>query len=53
MYENAIGKENMSVLLRLGPAMYFGVTVVKEMEEAERQYLSKTSRLLWVRKRST
>ena len=41
MYENAIGKENMSVLTSFrNLAMYnFGVTVVKEMEEAERQYL--------------
>ena len=35
-------------------AMYnFGVRVVKEMEEAERQYLSRTFRLLCLRKRLT
>ena len=41
IYENAIGKENMSVLSSFrNLAMYnFGVRVVKEMEEAERQYL--------------
>lgn len=41
MYENAIGKENMSILTSFrNLAMYnFGVTVVKEMEEADRQYL--------------
>lgn len=41
MYENAIGKENMSLLNSFRDlAMYnFGVRVVKEMEEAERQYL--------------
>ncbi len=41
IYENAIGKENMKVLSSFrNLAMYnFGVTVVKEMEEAERQYL--------------
>jgi hypothetical protein len=41
IYENAIGKENMNVLSSFrNLAMYnFGVRVVKEMEEAERQYL--------------
>jgi len=41
IYENAIGKENMSVMSSFrNLAMYnFGVRVVKEMEEAERQYL--------------
>jgi len=41
IYENAIGKENMGVLSSFrNLAMYnFGVRVVKEMEEAERQYL--------------
>jgi hypothetical protein len=41
IYENAIGKENMSVLTSFrNLAMYnFGVRVVKEMEESERQYL--------------
>lgn len=41
IYENAIGKENMRVLSSFrNLAMYnFGVRVVKEMEEAERQYL--------------
>lgn len=41
IYENAIGKENMSVLSSFrNLAMYnFGVKVVKEMEEGERQYL--------------
>jgi hypothetical protein len=41
IYENAIGQENMKVLSSFrNLAMYnFGVTVVKEMEEAERQYL--------------
>lgn len=41
IYENAIGKENMKVLSSFrNLAMYnFGVTVVKDMEEAERQYL--------------
>lgn len=41
IYENAIGKENMKVLSSFANlSMYnFGVRVVKEMEEAERQYL--------------
>lgn len=41
IYENAIGKENMKVLSSFrNLAMYnFGVRVVKEMEESERQYL--------------
>tara|TARA_S200002703_G_scaffold98111_1_gene84806 strand:+ start:603 stop:3029 length:2427 start_codon:yes stop_codon:yes gene_type:complete len=41
IYENAIGKENMRVLSSFrNLAMYnFGVRVVKEMEDAERQYL--------------
>jgi len=41
IYENAIGKENMNVLSSFrNLAMYnFGVRVVKEMEESERQYL--------------
>lgn len=41
IYENAIGKENMGVLSSFqNLAMYnFGVRVVKEMEEGERQYL--------------
>lgn len=41
IYENAIGKENMKVLNSFrNLAMYnFGVKVVKDMEEAERQYL--------------
>ncbi len=41
IYENAIGKENMKVLSSFrNLAMYnFGVKVVKDMEEAERQYL--------------
>jgi len=41
IYENAIGKENMKVLSSFrNLAMYnFGVRVVKEMEEADRQYL--------------
>ena len=41
IYENAIGKENMKVLSSFkNLAMYnFGVRVVKEMEEGERQYL--------------
>jgi len=41
IYENAIGKENMKVLNSFrNLAMYnFGVRVVKEMEESERQYL--------------
>jgi len=41
IYENAIGKENMRVMSSFrNLAMYnFGVRVVKEMEEAERQYL--------------
>ena len=41
MYENAVGKENMNVLSSFANlAMYnFCVRVVKEMEEAERQYL--------------
>lgn len=41
MYENAIGKENMDVLTSFSNLyMYnFGVTVAKEMEEIEKQYL--------------
>lgn len=41
IYENAIGNENMKVLNSFkNLAMYnFGVLVVKEMEEGERQYL--------------
>lgn len=41
IYENAIGKENMGVLSSFANlSMYnFGVRVVKEMEEGERQYL--------------
>jgi len=41
IYENSIGKENMSVLSSFrNLSMYnFGVRVIKEMEEAERQYL--------------
>ena len=41
IYENAVGKENMKVLSSFrNLSMYnFGVRVVKEMEEAERQYL--------------
>jgi len=41
IYENAIGRENMSVLTSFqNLSMYnFGVRVVKEMEESERQYL--------------
>jgi hypothetical protein len=41
IYENAVGKENMKVLSSFANlSMYnFGVRVVKEMEEAERQYL--------------
>jgi len=41
IYENAIGKENMSVLSSFrNLSMYnFGVRVIKEMEEGERQYL--------------
>jgi len=41
IYENAIGVENMSVLTSFhNLSMYnFGVRVVKEMEDAERQYL--------------
>lgn len=40
-YENAIGKENMKVLsaFRDLPMFNFGVHVVKEMEEVEKQYL--------------
>lgn len=40
-YENAIGKENIGVLTTFSDlAMYnFGVQVVKEMEEVEKQYL--------------
>jgi hypothetical protein len=41
IYENAIGKENMRVLSSFrNLSMYnFGVNVVKEMEETEKQYL--------------
>jgi hypothetical protein len=41
MYENAIGKENMDLLNSFSNLyMYnFGVTVSKEMEEVEKQYL--------------
>ena len=41
IYENSIGKENMSVLSSFrNLSMYnFGVRVIKEMEEGERQYL--------------
>lgn len=41
IYENAIGKENMEVLSSFrNLSMYnFGVTVVKEMEEVEKEYL--------------
>jgi hypothetical protein len=41
MYANAIGKENMSVLSSFRDlSMYnFGVRVVKEMEEVDKQYL--------------
>ena len=41
IYENAIGTENMSVLTSFqNLSMYnFGVRVVKEMEDSERQYL--------------
>jgi CO dehydrogenase/acetyl-CoA synthase beta subunit len=41
IYENAVGSENMKVLSSFkNLAMYnFGVRVVKEMEEGERQYL--------------
>jgi len=41
IYQNAIGKENMKVLTSFKDlAMYnFGVRVVKEMEDSERQYL--------------
>ena len=41
IYESAIGKENMKVLSSFRSlSMYnFGVTVVKEMEETEKQYL--------------
>ncbi len=41
IYENAIGAENMSVLTSFhNLSMYnFGVRVVKEMEDSERQYL--------------
>ena len=41
VYENAIGKENMRVLSSFrNLSMYnFGVNVVKEMEETEKQYL--------------
>ena len=40
-YENAIGKENVSMLNTFSdlPMYNFGVTVVKEMEEIEKQYL--------------
>ena len=40
-YENAIGKENMKVLSAFKnlPMFNFGVHVVKEMEEVEKQYL--------------
>ena len=40
-YENAVGKENMKVLSSFSNlSMYnFGVQVVKEMEEVEKQYL--------------
>jgi hypothetical protein len=41
MYENAVGKENMKVLssFRNLSMFNFGVKVVKEMEENERQFL--------------
>ena len=41
MYANAVGKENMSVLSSFGdlPMYNFGVQVVKEMEDNDRQYL--------------
>lgn len=41
MYENAIGKENMSVLSSFSnlPMYNFGVQVVKEMEDKEKAYL--------------
>jgi len=41
IYENAIGKTNMEVLNSFKdlPMYNFGVRVVKEMEEAEREYL--------------
>lgn len=40
-YENAIGKENINLLNTFSdlPMYNFGVTVVKEMEEIEKQYL--------------
>lgn len=40
-YENAIGKENVSILSTFSnlPMYNFGVHVVKEMEEIEKQYL--------------
>jgi hypothetical protein len=41
VYENAIGKENMKVVSSFSdlPMYNFGVTVVKEMEDADRAYL--------------
>ena len=51
IYENAVGKENMSILTSFrNLAMYnFGVTVVKEMEEAERQYLEQNIQIALVK----
>lgn len=41
VYENAIGKENMSVLSSFSnlPMYNFGVQVVKEMEDKDKAYL--------------
>lgn len=41
MYTNAIGEENMSVITSFGdlPMYNFGVQVVKEMEDKDKQYL--------------
>ena len=43
-YENAIGKENMQALnsFRTLPMFNFGVTVVKEMETEDKQYLEQS-----------
>ena len=52
IYENAIGEKNMEVLSSFrNLAMYnFGVRVVKEMEEGERQYLEQNIQIALAQK---
>ena len=51
-YENAIGEENMKVLSTFSdlPMYNFGVSVQKEMEDVSVSSLSRTFRLLWLKK---